>query len=159
MTAGSDPKRIVIMGCGRTGAALATDLSREGHEVTVLDSDPSAFRFLPDDFRGTRVVGNGIDLDVLRKLGCDKADVFVSVTRGDNRNVMAAQMARHVFGVPVVASRVFDPLREQMYRNMGLRTINPTRVQAKRLKRMIEAQSDEEANEIARQFLELEEAQ
>ena len=72
---------------------------------------------------------------------------------GDNRNVMAAQMAKHVFGIKVCASRVFDPLRENMYRNMGLRTINPTRVQAKRLKKIVEAPSDEAANEIVADFM------
>jgi trk system potassium uptake protein TrkA len=71
---------------------------------------------------------------------------------------MAAQIAKHMFGVPVAASRVFDPLREEMYRGLGLRTINPTRVQAKRLKRIIEAPSDERANEIAREFQRQEEA-
>jgi len=150
-------KRVVIMGCGRTGAALAVDLSREGHDVTVLDSDPAAFRFLPDDFVGGRVVGSGIDVDVMERLLKGRnIDIFVSATRGDNRNVMAAQIAKHLFGVPVAASRVFDTLREEMYQNLGLRTINPTRVQSKRLKRIIEAESDEEANEIARQFVELE---
>jgi len=149
-------KKVVIMGCGRVGAALAADLSRAGDQVLILDTDPAAFRFLPDDFNGTRVVGNGIDLDVLRKIGIENMDVFVSATRGDNRNVMAAQIAKHIFGVPVVASRVFDPLREEMYRNMGLRTINPTRVQAKRLKRIIEAKSDEEANEMIREFMQQE---
>jgi trk system potassium uptake protein TrkA len=145
--------KVVIMGCGRVGAALATDMSDEGHDVTVLDTDPTAFRFLPDRFRGTTVVGNGIDTDVLERIGLRGADVFVSATRGDNRNVMAAQIARHIFGVKVCASRVFDPLREEMYRNMGLRTINPTRVQAKRLKRIIEAPSDEAANEIVAEFM------
>ncbi len=145
--------KIVVMGCGRVGAALAADLSSEGNEVLVLDVDPSAFRFLPDDFRGTTFVGNGIDLDVLEKIHVRTADAFVSTTRGDNRNVMAAQIAKHVFGVKVVATRVFDPLREEMYRNMGLRTINPTRVQAKRLKRVIQAESDEAANELAAEFL------
>lgn len=145
---------VVIMGCGRTGAALATDLARDGHEVTVLDSDPSAFRFLPKDFPGLTCVGNGIDLDVLRRVGIEKADVFVSATRGDNRNVMAAQIAKHIFGVKVVASRVFDPLREEMYRNLGLRTINPTRVQSRRLKRIVEAASDEEAHAIVAEFME-----
>ncbi len=144
---------VVIMGCGRTGAALATDLARDGHEVTVLDSDPSAFRFLPKDFPGQTHVGNGIDLDVLRRVGIEKADVFVSATRGDNRNVMAAQIAKHIFGVKVVASRVFDPLREEMYRNLGLRTINPTRVQSRRLKRIVEAASDEEAHAIVAEFI------
>jgi trk system potassium uptake protein TrkA len=139
---------VVIMGCGRVGALLAGDLSRDGNEVLILDTDPAAFRFLPDDYKGTTYVGNGIDLDILKRIGIEKADVFVSATRGDNRNVMAAQIAKHIFGVPVVASRVFDPLREEMYRNMGLRTINPTRVQSKRLKRIIEAPNDEVANEI-----------
>jgi len=141
------------MGCGRVGAALAADLSSEGHEVLVLDTDPSAFRFLADSFTGTTFVGNGLDIDVLEKVRLREADAFVSATRGDNRNVMAAQMAKHVFGVKVVASRVFDPLREEMYRNMGLRTINPTRVQAKRLKKVVEAPSDEAANDIVAEFM------
>ena len=89
----------------------------------------------------------------LRRIRLDKADAFVSATRGDNRNVMAAQIAKHIFGVKVIASRVFDPLREEMYRNMGLRTINPTRVQTTRLKRVIEATSDEEANEMVHEFM------
>lgn len=146
--------KVVIMGCGRVGALLASELSRGGNDVLILDTDETAFRFLPDDFAGQTYVGNGIDLDILRKIGIEKADVFVSATRGDNRNVMAAQIAKHIFGVKVVASRVFDPLREEMYRNMGLRTINPTRVQAKRLKRIIEAPSDEEANTIVLHFME-----
>jgi trk system potassium uptake protein TrkA len=146
--------KVVIMGCGRVGAALAVDLDREGNDVLVLDIDESAFRFLAVDFSGSTFVGMGIEIDTLRKIGVEKADVFVSATRGDNRNVMAAQIARHIFGVKVVASRVFDPLREEMYRYMGVRTINPTRVQAKRLKRIIEAPSDEESIEIAREFME-----
>ncbi|TAK56573.1 MAG: TrkA family potassium uptake protein [Dehalococcoidia bacterium] len=150
-------KKVCIMGCGRVGATLAAELSRNGDQVLILDTDPTAFRFLPDDFVGTKVVGNGIDLDVLRKLGIENMDVFVSATRGDNRNVMAAQIAKHIFGVPIVASRVFDPLREEMYRNMGLRTINPTRVQAMRLRRIIEAKSDEEANSIVAEFMRQEE--
>jgi trk system potassium uptake protein TrkA len=144
--------RVVIMGCGRTGASLATDLSREGHDVMVLDTDPSAFRFLPQNFSGQTHVGNGIDVDVLRKIGLERADVFVSTTRGDNRNVMAAQIAKHIFGVKVCATRVFDPLREEMYSNLGLRTINPTRAQAARLRRIIEAPTDDDAHQMVEQF-------
>jgi trk system potassium uptake protein TrkA len=151
-------KNVMVMGCGRVGAALAADLARAGNRVLVLDIDPASFRFLPDDFNGSKVVGNGIDVDTLRRIGIESMDVFVSTTRGDNRNVMAAQIAKHVFGVPVVATRVFDPLREEMYRNLGLRTINPTRVQAKRLKRIIEAASDEEASELAMTFQQQEDA-
>ena len=149
--------KIVIMGCGRTGAALAEELSAEGNDVLVLDTDPTAFRYLSDDFKGRTHVGSGLDIDVLERVGLRDADAFVSTTRGDNRNVMAAQMAKHVFGVKVCATRVFDPLRENMYRNMGLRTINPTRVQAKRLKKIVEAPSDEAANEIIDGFIRQEE--
>jgi trk/ktr system potassium uptake protein len=145
--------KVVVMGCGRVGAALASELSQEGNDVLVLDINEAAFRSLPDNFRGSTFVGSGIDVDTLEKIKIRDMDAFVSTTRGDNRNVMAAQIAKHLFGVKVVATRVFDPLREEMYRNMGLRTINPTRVQAKRLKRIIEAPSDEVANELVAEFM------
>jgi trk system potassium uptake protein TrkA len=137
--------KAIIMGCGRVGAELAIMLEQEGHEVTVLDTDPGAFGplgYLPDEFRGTRIVGNGIDQDVLRRAGIEQADAFVSATRGDNRNVMACQIAKHVFNVPRVVSRVFDPIREEMYRSLGLRTINPTRLQARLLKEALEREEE-----------------
>ena len=67
--------RVVVMGCGRVGAALAAELSREGNDVVVLDNDPSAFRFLPDNFRGVTFVGSGIDLDVLEKIHVGDATI------------------------------------------------------------------------------------
>ena len=102
--------RVIIMGCGRRGAALAAMLDAEGHDVTVLDIDAAAFSFLPDNFGGTEIVGNGTDEDSLRRAGIEQADAFVSTTRGDNRNVMAAQMAKHIFNVPRVITLVHDPI-------------------------------------------------
>ena len=137
--------KIIIMGCGRVGAELALMLERDGHEVTVLDIDAAAFGplgYLSEDFRGTRMVGNGIDQDALLRAGIEQADVFVSATRGDNRNVMACQIAKHVFKVPRVVSRVFDPIRQEMYRELGLRTINPTRIQARLLKEALEKEEE-----------------
>jgi trk system potassium uptake protein TrkA len=126
--------KVVIMGCGRVGAQLAIYLDRDGHDVTVLDMRESQFeRFLPDDFGGRKVVGDGRDQDVLRRAGVDGADAFVSCTAGDNRNVMAAQMAKHIFNVPRVVCRIYDPLREEMYKMLGLRTISPTKVGAQLL--------------------------
>ena len=126
--------KVIIMGCGRVGAELATQLDREGHEVIALDINPDALRALPPDFKGRRIVGNGIDQDVLRKAGAAEADAFVAATPGDNRNVMAAQMAKHLFDVPRVVCRIFDPIREEIYRGLGLETISPTRVSAALLK-------------------------
>ena len=126
--------KVVIMGCGRVGAALASMLDQEGHDVTVLDVNPDAFRRLPPEFRGKRHVGNGIDHDVLARIGLAEADAFVAVTQGDNRNVMATQIARHLFGVSRALCRIYDPIREEIYRGLGLETISPTLVGAQLLK-------------------------
>lgn len=129
--------RVIIMGCGRVGAELARLLDAEGHEVVILDLDSYSFRRLPRDYKGRALVGNGLDEETLRKAGIEKADVFVSVTQGDNRNVMAAQMAKHVFNVPQVICRIYDPIREKMYRELGLKTISPTVIGARALKELI----------------------
>jgi trk system potassium uptake protein TrkA len=120
--------RVVIMGCGRVGSLLAAQLHREGHEVSIIDMSQKSFRRLPDDFRGLAVIGTGIDEDVLRAAGIEGADAFVAVTEGDNRNIMAAQVAREIFGVPEVVARIYDPGREAIYRELGLDTICPTTV-------------------------------
>ena len=128
---------IIIMGCGRVGAQLAELLDRDGHKVTVLDVEQYSFRRLPENFGGTALVGDGTDEDALKKAGIEDADVFVSVTQGDNRNVMAAQIAKHIFNVPKVVCRIYDPLREQMYGALGLETMSPTIVGAQLLRDMI----------------------
>jgi trk system potassium uptake protein TrkA len=118
--------RVVIMGCGRTGAYLAQRLVAEGHQVTVVDKDSGSFARLGADFPGDLVVGTGIDEDVLRRAGIEQADAFIAVTNWDNTNAMAAQVAREIFGVPRVVCRIYDPLREEIYRELGLETICPT---------------------------------
>lgn len=130
--------RVLIMGCGRVGSALAAMLDQEGHEVTVLDLDANQFRRLPVNFRGTSVVGNGIDQDTLRRAGIERVDAFAVVTQGDNRNFMAAQIAKHIFSVPKVVCRIYDPIREELYHSMGLETISPTTVISKLVKEALE---------------------
>ena len=130
--------KVVIMGCGRVGAALAAMLDHEGHDVTVLDMSPDAFRRLPPEYKGRRQVGNGIDQDALARVGVGEADAFVAVTQGDNRNVMATQMAKHLFGVPRAVCRIYDPIREEIYHGLGLETISPTLVGAHLLKELLE---------------------
>lgn len=129
---------IVIMGCGRVGAKLASLLDAEGHNVTILDTDPYSFRRLPPDFKGTALVGNGIDQDALKRAGILQADAFAAVTNGDNRNIMASQVAKHIFNVPKVVCRIYDPIREDTYHLMGLETICPTTVGAQMFKESIE---------------------
>jgi trk system potassium uptake protein TrkA len=126
--------KVIIMGCGRVGAQLAAMLDAEGHKVTVLDVDPYSFRRLPEGFGGEALGGDGTDENSLRKAGIEEADAFVAVTQGDNRNVMGAQIAKHVFNVSRVACRIYDPLREEMYSTLGLETISPTIVGAQLLR-------------------------
>jgi trk system potassium uptake protein TrkA len=130
--------KVIIMGCSRVGAHLAGMLDAEGHKVTVLDVEPYAFRFLPSSFNGVAMVGSGLDEEALKKAGIEEADVFVSATQGDNRNVMACQIAKHIYHVQKVVSRIYDPIREEMYRNLGLDTVSPTKVVADLLKERIE---------------------
>ena len=113
-------------------------LDADGHEVTVLDVNPDAFRRLPPGFRGMRQTGNGIDQAVLARIGVGEADAFVAATQGDNRNVMASQMAKHLFGVPRVVCRIYDPIREEIYHGLGIETISPTLVGARLLRDELE---------------------
>jgi len=125
---------VVIMGCGRVGAQLASLLDAEGHKVTVLDVDAYSFRRLPSTFGGTALIGDGTDEEMLKKAGISEADAFVAVTQGDNRNVVGAQIAKHVFNIPKVVCRIYDPLRKDVYEALGLETISPTTVFAQMLK-------------------------
>jgi trk system potassium uptake protein TrkA len=117
---------VLIMGCGRVGARLANLLEQAGHGVTVLDINPAAFSRLGSDFRGTTTVGNGIDIESLRRAGLEQADAFVACTQGDNRNIMAAQIAKEIFGVSKVITRIYDPIRKDTYATLGLDAISPT---------------------------------
>ena len=122
------------MGCGRTGSQLATMLDAEGHQITIIDTNDYSFRRLPPDFKGTALVGDGTDNEILKKAGIEEADAFVAVTQGDNRNIMSAQIAKHIFKVPKVLLRIYDPLRRELYTNLGLETFSPTTIFAQLLK-------------------------
>ena len=119
---------VTIVGCGRTGAFLAELLDRSGDTVSIVDLDRSAFKRLPADFKGTPVLGDGTDMDILRQGGIEKADAFVALTQGDNRNLMAAQIAKKIFGVQQVVAKVNDPIRAATYRGEGLYTFSRTTI-------------------------------
>ena len=118
--------RVIIVGCGRVGARLASELDAGGHDVSIIDIKARSFLRLAEGFRGESIIGNGIDEDVLRAAGVENADGFAAVTNGDNRNIMAAQLAKLIFNVPRVICRIYDPIREAVYRELGLTTICPT---------------------------------
>jgi trk system potassium uptake protein len=115
--------RVVILGCGRVGSTLALMLDSEGHQVSVIDMDPAAFRRLGEGFGGRAIAGMGISAEVLREAGIEEASAFLTVTNGDNTNIMAAQIAKAIFKVPRVMARIYDPLRAEVYREVGVETL------------------------------------
>jgi trk system potassium uptake protein TrkA len=119
------------------GAFLAGVLDADGHEVTVIDLDRASFGHLPQGFHGTTLLGNGTDMDVLRQAGVDKTDVLLTLTQGDNRNLMAAQVAKEIFGVKQVIAKVNDPIRAKTYRDHGIRTFSRTSILGTLLEAMI----------------------
>jgi len=122
--------RVLIVGCGRVGARLALELAAADHQVTVVDSSREAFDRLGKNFPGRIVLGNGTDQHVLEEAKAAETDWFISVTNGDNRNIMSAQVAKEIFKIPRVMTRIYDPIRERVYREMGLYTYCPTVVGA-----------------------------
>ena len=114
---------IVIMGCGRVGAALAQRLAPLEHTMAVIDQDALAFRRLGDDFPGRTVQGVGFDRDTLVEAGVEQAGAFAAVSSGDNSNIIAARVARETFGVQRVVARIYDPKRAEVYERLGIPTV------------------------------------
>jgi len=117
---------VVIVGCGRVGARIAATLDQAGHRVSVVDLSSAAYKRLPQDFAGKAIVGTGIDEDVLKSADIEEADAFFAVTNGDNTNIMSSQIAQTVFEIQNVVARIYDPVREDTYRRMGIHTVCPT---------------------------------
>lgn len=111
------------MGCGRVGSSLATELEAAGHSVSIIDQTREAFRRLGPDFKGTTVTGVGFDRDILREAGIEKAEAFAAVSNGDNSNILAARVAREMFGVEKVVARIYDPGRAEIYQRLGIPTV------------------------------------
>ena len=121
----------MIVGCGRVGSQVALKLDGEGHEVTVIDHDAKQLRrFLPSSFNGQTFTGSAIDHRVLVEAGVNRADAFLALTPGDNRNVLASQIAKHIYNVETVVPRLADPFRAELFQRLGLRTFSPTNIGA-----------------------------
>ena len=128
---------IVILGCGRVGATLAHELEERGHAVAVIDKDPTAFRRLGSQFAGRRVTGLGFDRDTLVEAGLPEAGAFAAVSSGDNSNIIAARVAREVFGVRHVTARIYDSRRAEVYERFGIPTVASVRWTADQMVRRL----------------------
>ena len=123
------PMRSGLMARTRAGSPIGAP--RRSGASTPSAKNSTAFRRLGRDFPGSLVLGTGIDVDVLKRAGADRADGFAAVTQGDNRNIMAALIAQKHFKINHVVARIYDPERSSMYRDFGISTMCPTTVGAR----------------------------
>lgn len=137
---------VIIIGSGSLGTGIAKELSLTGHDVAVVDKDSSAFKGLGSEFNGLTVTGTGIDVDVLKKAGAEQGDVFIAVTSNDSVNIMAAQVAKHIFKIRKVIARIFNPEKHYVYSELGIDTICPNTISIGHVKSIIQA---EEINVMA----------
>ena len=114
---------IVVVGCGRVGSDLATQLSEDGHSVAIIDKSADSFRRLGESFNGKRIVGSGFDRNVLSQAGAGEAQAFAAVTNGDNTNILCARIAQSTYGIKDVVARIDDPQRATIYQRLGIPTV------------------------------------
>jgi trk system potassium uptake protein len=131
------------MGCGRVGILLTQELSKQGHELTVIDKNPAAFSRLPPGFEARTMVGLGFDREVLEDAGIKEADAFLAVSSGDNSNIVSARVARETYHVPKVIARIYDPMRADIYERLNIPTVSTTRWGVKQMILMLKHPGEE----------------
>lgn len=117
---------ILIIGCGKVGASLASKLNDMGHDVSIVDKDETRFELLTKNFTGFMTCGVPIDQDVLRRAGIENCDALAAVSDDDNVNIMASEVAKEIFKVPIVIARIYDLKRKDVFSHFGLHTVCPT---------------------------------
>lgn len=127
----------IIIGCGRLGANIANTLSDAGKNVLIMDKQKEAFRRLSSGFGGLSVVADGTDFNALREADIQNATAVVVVTNKDNTNIMAAQIAKHVFKAKLVIARLYDYERECVYKEFGIDTICPAVLSANEIDKIL----------------------
>lgn len=117
---------VIIVGCGKLGSGLALNLINKGHTVTVIDNNPESFELLGKDFSGETILGVGFDRTILEKAKIRSADAIISCSKSDDANALIGRIARNIYKVPRVISRLYDPRRAEIYRTLGIQTISTT---------------------------------
>lgn len=120
--------KVVVLGCGRSGSRLASLLASQGHEVTVVDQDETAFRSLVEPFRGRLLLGSSQDEAILTAAFQDRPEVCIALEESDNLNIMVAQVAHKKYQVPRAIARIRDAELAEVYRGMGVEVLCSTDV-------------------------------
>jgi trk system potassium uptake protein TrkA len=118
--------KIIVVGYGRVGSQVVRLLRGQEHSVVVIDKDRGALEKAVGDAQVKVLIGDCTDPDMLRKAGAESADVLMALTREENTNLMAAQIARIAFHVPKAIAMIYEPHREHCFSASGIETLQIT---------------------------------
>jgi trk system potassium uptake protein TrkA len=120
---------VLVVGGGKVGYYLAKELIDSGHEVALLEKDPTRAKQIADEIGSIVIAHDGCEGKYLGEAGCNRADVVAAVTGDDEDNLVICQMAKHHFDVPRTIARVNNPTNEALFRHLGVdELISPTRM-------------------------------
>lgn len=127
----------IVVGCGRVGSELAYDLHRQGHHVAVIDQVGTSFRHLDPGYRGRTIEAEVLAQDVLKQAGIEQADGLAAVTNSDPVNAVVGHVARHLYRVPRVVARNYDPRWLPLHEAFGLTVVSSTAWGAQRIEELL----------------------
>jgi len=117
------PMRVIIVGGGRVGRALADRLEDRGENVVIIEDDETQVEDIRND-GFTAIIGDGTDTDVLRESGANNAKTVVAATGDDDTNLLVAQLASTNFEIEDVIARANNPDNVEAFEDLGVRTIS-----------------------------------
>lgn len=124
---------IIIVGCGKIGSVVASQMSASGNNVVVIDNREEAFDNLSEEFTGFKVLGDATEIVHLKETKIERANVVLALTGDDNTNFMVSTVAKQYFGVKEVIARVNDPDNEKIFEEFDIEVISPTALVAEKI--------------------------
>jgi trk system potassium uptake protein TrkA len=151
--------KIIVVGCGKVGSALAAQLSEEGHDVSVVDKNPQVVNDVSSNYDVMGIVGNGGSYSVQKELGVEEADLLIAASDSDELNLLCCLIAKKAGGCSTIA-RVRNPIynseigfiRDELGLSM---TVNPEYAAAMEASRLLKFPSAIKIDTFARGHVEL----
>lgn len=111
---------VIVIGGGKVGYFLSRDLAERGDEVTLVEKDSTRADWLESQLGSIVVRGDGDEMALLQTTGVERADAVLAVTGDDEDNLVALQLAKRAFNVPLTIARVNNPANVQIFKQLGV---------------------------------------
>jgi len=111
---------LIVIGGGKVGYYLSRDLIERGEEVTLVEKDGARAEWLESQLGSIVMRGDGDELGFLATTGIDRADAVMAVTGDDEDNLVALQLAKKHFNVPLTIARVNNPANVEIFKALGV---------------------------------------